>query len=302
MKCWFDNNPGAASSAYFNADGDGNGWDQQLRYNRMHHTAISIADDSLTFKEQRSKAAELAKSAGYEAFALVPHHYRIPDEKKAELREMYDVSSEGGFWLALIENHRSDWYEYVTEELHWHVVGAVGKKFTETARLESGGDLGAEDDVVKHIRDLPEISDVAASFAYIMTHATPENGRHYVTWYGEISYQKFSPEEDLAAVTFDVLEEKLGYDDTETETEKECHACGSDEINPIWDAPSFLRQVKDVRFHTSLSIAIECTIGDNDPPPDRADLFEYLELTEQLEDTQQINLDGDDATEDLRWK
>jgi hypothetical protein len=302
MKCWFDENPGAASSAYF---AEQNAWDQNHRYNRMHHSMVEIDDKSLSFSEQRSKAAEIAREAGYEAFGVMPHHYRIPDDVEAVLREKYDISSKGGFWKALINHHRDDWFEYVSfddgNELHWHIVGAAGQKFTDESEFKGGHEVGDDGDVLEHIRDLPTPGDVAAAFSYVMTHATPPEGRHFCTWYGEISYQKFSPEEDLAAVTFDVLEEKLGYDDTDTETEKECHACGSDEINPIWDAPAFLRQVKNVRFHTSLSIAIECTIGENDPPPDRADLFDYLELTEQLEDTHQMNLDGDDATEDLRW-
>jgi hypothetical protein len=291
---YMQKNPGASAGSYF-----GNGEKSQIKVNRMHHSTVSIDDDSLSFSEARSEAAETAKNAGYEAFGMIPHHYRITDEAKSELHEMYDVSTEGGFWKALIENHKSDWFEFVEEGLHFHVIGSVGKKFTEDSWMKNGKEVGGENVVVEHIRDLPKVEDLNTAWEYVMSHATPPEGRHYATWYGGISYQKFSPE-DLSAISMEVMEDVISID--EDKEEKECHACENEEIEPIWEAQSFINQTSEsIRFRTSLDIAIEATLGENDPPTTHADLFEYLELEEALEDTEQMNLEGESATEDMRW-
>jgi len=292
---------GASARAYF-IDGE----DSPTQKFRYYHSQVSIDDDTLTFSEARSEAAEKAREAGYDAFGMIPHHYRIPDEKKEELLEMYDINTRGGYWRALIENHRSDWRDFVEEGLHFHVIGSVGRKGSR--KMKDGGEVSGGSDrvIVEHLRELETVGDVAASWSYVMSHATPPENTHYATWYGSISYQKFTPD-DLTETTMSVFEEVLDHDgdDDGEDDGRECHACGSNEIEPIWQAQTFLNTLSasdTVRFRTPLDIAIEATLGENDPPTERDELMDYLWLTEKLDDTNQMNLAGEDATEDLRWQ
>ncbi len=269
---WKAKNQGASNEAY-----------EDLEEFRFVHSVVSFKDldSDESYEDVRERAKDLCKEAGYVGFILVPHHYRLDDDIKDELRaEGYN--NEGGFWKAVIDDELDlgGWCEYVVAGLHFHVIGFSGRRWSGDERLEEGQDVGLESDLFRRVRDLRGVEDVKRVLMYVSTHATPEStesgSKHWSSYSGELAYNKFSTEwsdkldKSLTSTENSYLDKLFNrsFDEDLEDEREECDNCGCSRFLDIWKANEYLKHVSDVEFRDELERAFELAIGEVKDPPD----------------------------------
>lgn len=267
---------------------------------RFIHGTISPDRDivkNLSDKELRDYCKELAKEWGFEGFGLIRHDFRVKETIKKELHEEFDIEEEGGFWKAIIDDklELGDFRHYVKQGIHFHVVGFTGRRWSGSEKLKSGDRVGTDDVVLERIGDLGGVEDVQRCLMYISTHATPKQGRAWITYNGDVANNKFSTSgsEKIKSING---REKLYLEglledlrDFEHDDSCRCEECGGTSFMLMMEAEMFLRLEDDIRFRGRLEranelyqgfeSAINTFKGVDDPPDPRSEeeVLQYIE-------------------------
>jgi len=262
---------------------------------RAVHAVVSPPPGSITTKQELydafTDAYELATEHGVRGGACIFHGYRATDAARAEFaraKERGEEAASFGLWRWIRENDRH-WRDQVYWSPHWHFVGLA--RFEDTTE----GDTEADDGwLFKKIRTLERFTltdpsgyeDMARVTRYLLSHVTyePEENKHSIRWFGELSYQKFAPEEAVSSGVWRTLErnvdEALGYrvkDEGQAELEEFAEeTCSHDgcegETYHIWEAGELLQQKRFCKHigqerERRLLAAFKWSIGEVVPPP-----------------------------------
>ncbi len=193
-------------------------FEEYLKGYRWVHATASLRGVTAKIekiREYRKEAIDKLKEWGLSAGMVIFHPFRVDSRYK-------DKFEKG--WYDLRE--REDWEDFAVWSPHFHIVGLVGPK-DEWSRL-SDGNLVSGDWVLKRIRDFEGLEDLAKGLNYILSHTgVDEYGHlHSITWFGNMAYNQFNPEDSLSRGNFEVLKDKLS-DVLEIEkTDLECPECG----------------------------------------------------------------------------
>lgn len=166
---------------------------------RILHVVVSMP--SCDLEVAREICRRILKRHGIEGGSIVPHPFRQDDD--------------GDFV--------PDGY------LHFHGFGVA------FGNVEPGGSPSDGSVVFKVIKDarrkdyagFRSQKDLRLAIRYVLTHAGILEGRHALTWYGTLSYNKLTNE-----ALKDACPE--GYDAMITRLEPRCPSCGSRDTEPCW--------------------------------------------------------------------
>lgn len=252
---------------------------------RLIHAVVSPPEGSLStlveVYDGFRDAYQLAREKGVRGGVAVFHGFRVTEETKEAFR---DADYDGGIWRYVRSERPESWRDLVYWSPHFHIIGL--------SRDFEADDPDAQDGwVARRIRSLepmmslsnPEsYDDVVGLTRYLMSHATFEadSSRDCVRWFGDLSTNSFSPEEELSEGAYEtiqrVTEEVVGYGDDRgdgpADDEAECEDCGSSSWSSIFDAggalcdPAWCDSVgRDAE--RELTTAFQWAIGEIHPPP-----------------------------------
>lgn len=182
---------------------------------RLLHVVLSPEQDrrwsARRVWETRSDAYEVAEAVGVRGGRIFVHPYRTSERADAMFEtavEHGDHDPDDGKWK-MLRGAAEDWEEmlgYVEPAPHYH--GLV-------ACEDFDPDGAPEGWVAKNIRSLPRFDyrDVEAYRPmarvawYLRTHSGVQDGRHSVSWFGDVHPAAFDPEEELPAAVWSKIQE-----------------------------------------------------------------------------------------------
>jgi hypothetical protein len=154
----------------------------------------------------RSDAYEALEAAGVRGGATVLHPYRTNERGdglfQTAAREG-ELAENTGKW-AFLRDVSDDWEDltrYVEPSPHLHALAAAE---------DVDGEAVPEGWIVKrirtfkpfHYRDTEAYRDMVATAYYTLTHAAVQEGRHSLTYFGDVHPASFDPEEELTAAVW----------------------------------------------------------------------------------------------------
>lgn len=250
---------------------------------RVVHIGVSPSEGEIetTGDYQRGKkhAQKLAKEHGIRGGAVIGHAYRVTNEVKKAFRRLKEAGEvECGLWRWILEERPGQWREAVYFSPHYHIIG-----FAEDVAASSPADDGGW--IVSRIRSVENhnltkqkpYDDLYGLFYYLLSHASfdPEDSQHAVRWFGNVAYNKFSPEHlpdwkesIVRRLARAARDEKLPDEYEHTCDEEGCHAT----LAPITEAKDHLRNpgwCDSIGRETQrrLLTAVDWFYGNVVPPP-----------------------------------
>lgn len=249
----------------------------------MVHAVVSAPEGEIetTGGYQRGKkhAQLLAKEHGIRGGAVIAHGFRVKEAVQRRFRALKaDGEIEAGLWRWLLEEREGDWRTAVYYSPHYHIVG-----FAEDVEASSPD----EDDgwVVTNIRSVERHSltlqapyeDLYGLFYYLLSHCSydPEDSQHAVRWFGNVAYNKFSPEQ-LVDWKESVVRRMARLARDEKLPEEYEHRCEEENcqtvLAPIMEASDHLQNAEWCReigadAQRRLVAAVDWFYGDAVPPP-----------------------------------
>lgn len=271
------------------------GWDR-----RTVHVVLSpevtgkVTERSLW--QWRSEAQQIARDAGLRGGLMVTHPYRTTDE----LDQLYAQAVAGGLpgdygkWRFARDLAGGDWeaqQRYISAAPHYHVIGPARD-------VDGGAVAGLDGWVVKMIRSLPphQLRDpepyeaTAGVVWYLRSHAAHQQGRHSVSWFGDVHPASFDPQEALTASQWQQVQQMAGYA-VEPPTAEEEALCGCEDCEaPVFDLFDLPAKMAQLDWWSSLDGTIRNQLiglklfwvdGMAVPPPsaatDKEALLDWLE-------------------------
>lgn len=256
---------------------------------RVVHAVMSPPEGDVRTLQEVSdgfgEAYELAQEKGIRGGVAIFHGFRVTDAAK----EQYVADDpDTGLWDWIKHDRAEDWRSLTYWSPHYHILGLC---------RDMGANHPEEQDgwVAERIRSLAPYSgltdmdgyqDMARAAYYVLSHATFEEGRDCVRWYGDVSTATFRPAEELSDGARDTIERKVeelvgpandppeeasaGGEDPEAD--RECDNCGASSWSSIFDAGHALQDKGwcsriDREQERRLVAAWEWVIGDREPPP-----------------------------------
>jgi len=162
---------------------------------RIVHAVISFIPLA-SLAESRKYAIKMLKHHGLSGGMLIFHPFRQDEEK-----------------------------EYVFQShIHFHVIAlARGAIFPGSAGTYFFKVI--QDAKNKDFRGFQDVCGIKACVFYLLTHCGIVEGRHALTWWGELSYNMLSNEKLFDAIP--ELKRQMDY-----RPGRRCPACGSDDVSP----------------------------------------------------------------------
>lgn len=158
----------------------------------------------------RSEAYEALEAAGVRGGAAALHPYRTNERGDGLFQTAADEGElpEGTGKWAFLRDVSDDWEDltrYIEPSPHIHALAAAE---------DVDGEAAPDGWVVKRIRtfqpfhyqDTEAYRDMVATAYYILTHAGVQDGRHSLTYFGDVHPASFDPEEELTAAVWDRIQ------------------------------------------------------------------------------------------------
>lgn len=134
--------------------------------------------------KMRSDLIKIMRKYGLMGGSIVYHPYRIKDEIKDQLRPITAISGKK-FWALVRENvlKLPSWRDYVYFSPHFHTISFGWIEKSDVVYAETGW-------VYYNIGSLKKDEDISRCLFYMLSHAGVLPGKHSLTWYGSLSYNK----------------------------------------------------------------------------------------------------------------
>lgn len=192
------------------------------RGSRLIHVVVSLKYEGGELDAYKRRTFEICKEHGIIGGASICHHAR--------------ERGEGG--------RIPDGY------VHYHIIGIAPGNITP------GQDQGELFHVIRNehngYRGFGRTSEVIRCLQYLLTHAAVKPGKHTLTWFGALSYNKLSNGalKEFAPGLFEYME-NVG--------KTRCPSCGSTEISSAWDIDSLLdqRARNEAQYRIQPALALE---------------------------------------------
>jgi len=258
---------------------------------RAVHATVSPPEGEVRTLAQleraKREAYRLAEDHGVRGGAVVTHGFRIRAEVLAEYREQAEETSEWGAWAYVREEYGENWRQAVYWSPHFHVVGLCRDFAANDPESDEGWVVERLSTLDRFgLTDQDGYESMARVATYILSHATfeRESQSAAVTWYGDLAYNKFSPEEAVSSGVLSTIEryaeeacgageELIEEDGEESGDPERCEEEGCrGGLQPIWDAGlalsdrEFVERIGRER-EERLRAAFEWAVGDRVPPP-----------------------------------
>lgn len=261
---------------------------------RAVHAVVSPPEESVRteseLKAARKHAYTLAEEHGVRGGMVIEHGFRLTEEAaEMWLRQRLAGETELKKWR-WVREHALDWRKLTYWSPHFHVVG-LSREFEPN---DPDGDDGW---IVERLSTLDPFTltdptgdgyeSMIRCIRYLLSHTSfdPEGRSHAITWFGELAYNKFSPEKAISRGALKTIErrveELLGPGDEEDLEDGEeavnhadecpCDGC-TGELWSIWDARYRLQDADwcdsiGREQQRRLVVAWEWAIGDVVLPP-----------------------------------
>jgi hypothetical protein len=259
---------------------------------RAVHCVVSPPAGTVTtesdLRDARKQAYRLAEKHGVRGGMAIEHGYRVKEEVQEVFAQLKAADlTEHGLWK-WIREHRRDWRRLTYWSPHFHIIGLC-RDFKPNSPDEDDGYVVQRLSTVDHYRltDPNGYESMVRCTWYQLSHATfnKQTNSHAITWFGELAYNKFSPEQAVSAGVYDTIErfteEALDWAEEEEEDGEGLQPDGGEtcerdgcqgQLKPIWEAglalqdPGWCENIGRQQ-QRKLTIAWEWAIGDVQPPP-----------------------------------
>ena len=266
-----------------------------LRRRQVHGIISPPEGDVRTLnhiKQGYRRAYEVADEHGIRGGVCIFHGFRATEETKELFTELKSIEGafDGGIWK-FIREHARDWRSLTKWSPHWHVLGLA--EDVQTVTRDEWEAAEQNEWVFHHVDHRFEshritndagYEDTASTATYLLSHATfqPDSRSHVIRWFGSLSNNSFSPEEELELWQLRAIEQRAAEAcSTAPDEEGEGGEAGSQEceqddcqghLDPIWDAGyalmdmGFCERIGRDAEHR-LACAFEWAVGEVTPPP-----------------------------------
>lgn len=246
------------------------GYWQATRKHKPRHATFSVPpqkvrDFAVLPDEERDKALrewgqKMAKLAGFTAGTPIVHQFRIKPQYRDQMQDKarainYEI--DGSQQQRHHENRytvipKENWQHYVDFSPHVHVIGYGFLKNTEDFYNETGVVYRMH----KGGKQMQTKDDVKRAIYYLLSHASPIEGRHIITYFGGVSYNKM-----------------ICVEETKREVVERCPDCGAPRIyqdtgqyvtRTVYDRVYLIKstgqrsQTTSIRGQDSLFLYIDC--------------------------------------------
>lgn len=271
---------------------------------RLVHAVMSPPEGDVQTLQQVSDgfrdAYRLAERQGIRGGVAVFHGFRVLEEVQDE----HEAADPGkGLWDWIKHDRPENWRDLTYWSPHWHILGLCEDMAENHPEEQDGW-------VAERIRGLAPFGgltdregyrDMARVAYYVLSHATFEEGRDCVRWFGELATTNFQPDEALSQGSQDTIErhveEIVGPTQEDDESDaggpgedesRECEHCGSTSWSSIFQAGYALQDQGwcsrlEADRERRLVAAWEWVIGDRIPPPGLKNPRNEEEAIEALE-------------------
>jgi len=164
----------------------------------------------------------------------------LATDRKAAVKIMKSQGISGGI-LIFHPFRQDDDGQYIPQtHVHFHIIGLARGAISPGA---SGNFIfKVIPDAKNHdFRGFQDVTGIKACIFYLLTHCGIQDGRHAVTWFGELSYNQLSNDTLYKAIP--ELKREI-----ERHPEKKCPVCGSEDTEPDWIYDSLERDYIDCRY------------------------------------------------------
>lgn len=177
---------------------------------RLSHIVASPPQDRRYSKralwETRSEAYEALDAAGIRGGVSVTHPYRTNDRGDALFEtaaDRGDLDEGTGRWefLREVTEDLEDLSRYIEASPHYHTLATAPDVQPDDA---PDGWVVERIRTLKpfHFRDTESYRAMVAPLYYTLTHGAVEDGKHTLTYYGDVHPASFDPEEELTAAVW----------------------------------------------------------------------------------------------------